>query len=121
MRTVVFVCEHGAGRSRVAAALFNAHQPPGWCAESAGLTPQDKVSGYAAGMLGDAAAFLDDSPPKPLARAPGDLTIGIDCDPPGARRWTLNAHWPDPATGAELGELTAALVNELSAADEATR
>ena len=34
-RTVVFVCAHGAARSRLAAAWFNADPPAGWYATTA--------------------------------------------------------------------------------------
>jgi hypothetical protein len=40
-RWVLFVCTHNAGRSIVAAALLNAHQPPGVRADSAGTDPSD--------------------------------------------------------------------------------
>jgi hypothetical protein len=112
-RTVVFVCQHGAGRSRVAAALFAASAPAGWRAASAGLEPQEQVSPYAAGLLGPAASGLDASPPQLLAQVPGDLVVAIDCDVPGGRRWTLRAAWPRPETGVELRALTTALAAEL--------
>ena len=38
-RVVLFVCAHGAGKSRMAAALFNAAAPRGWWATSAGQEP----------------------------------------------------------------------------------
>ncbi len=112
---MVFVCEHGAGRSRVAAALFAATAPAGWRAASAGLRPQEQVSPHAAGLLGPAASLLEISPPQPLADVPGDLVVAIDCDVPGARRWTLSAAWPRPEAGVELGEMTAALAADLEA------
>lgn len=111
----MFVCEHGAGKSRVAAALFAAATPVGWRAASAGLSPQDQVSGHAARLLGDCAGWLDTSPPQPLARVPGDLVVGIDCDVPGGRRWTLDAAWPHPQTVVELRALTAGLAVDLAA------
>lgn len=117
-RRVVFVCEHGAGRSRVAAALLAAAAPPGWSPVSAGLTPQDQVSPYAARLLGADASWLDSSPPAPFTPAPGDLVVAIDCDVPGARRWTLHAPWPDPAAADELRTLTAALLAEEGPADD---
>jgi protein-tyrosine-phosphatase len=113
-RVVVFVCEHGAGRSRVAAALFAAAAPAGWRAASAGLRPQEQVSPHAAGLLGPTAAPLDTSPPQPLAQMPGDLVVAIDCDVAGARRWTLTTAWPEPQVGDELRALTAGLADELA-------
>lgn len=111
---MVFVCEHGAGRSRVAAALFAATAPAGWRAASAGLRPQEQVSPHAAGVLGPATARLDTSPPQSFAQAPGDLVVAIDCDVPGARRWMLRAKWPEPGVGDELRSLTAGLTAELA-------
>ncbi|MCW6005961.1 hypothetical protein K1W54_15445 [Micromonospora sp. CPCC 205371] len=115
-RAVVFVCLHGAGKSRVAAAWFNAAAPAGWEATSAGLQPQDQVSAHAAGMLGNAAGYLDTSAPKPLAQVSGDLLVGIDCTVPGGRSWTTAAGWPDPAAGAELRAMVTALIAELPTA-----
>ena len=43
-RWVLFVCTHNAGRSIVAAALLNAHQPPGVRADSAGTDPSDALN-----------------------------------------------------------------------------
>jgi protein-tyrosine-phosphatase len=43
-RRVLFVCTHNAGRSIVAAALLNAHQPPGVRADSAGTDPSDALN-----------------------------------------------------------------------------
>jgi hypothetical protein len=119
-RVVVFVCEHGAGRSRVAAALFAVAAPAGWRAAAAGLRPQEQVSGYAAGLLGPVASRLDTSPPQSLAEVPGDLVVAIDCDVPGARRWTLLGAWPEPEVGDELRALTAGLSAELAAGGPVT-
>jgi arsenate reductase (thioredoxin) len=43
-RRVLFVCTHNAGRSIVAAALLNAHQPLGVQADSAGTDPADALN-----------------------------------------------------------------------------
>jgi arsenate reductase len=43
-RRVQFVCTHNAGRSIVAAALLNAHQPPGVQADLAGIEPADALN-----------------------------------------------------------------------------
>jgi hypothetical protein len=93
-KTVLFVCEHGALRSRIAAAYFNATAPMGWCAASAGREPQPHPSAQLAPLLAgtSAAAHLESGPPRPLAAftAP-DRMIAIDCAVPGADRWTLKA------------------------------
>ena len=63
-RTVLFVCPHGAAKSRVAAAYFNSIAPAGWVATSAGLDPGPELSQTAARMLAGtaAAAYLDGVP-----------------------------------------------------------
>jgi len=55
-RTVLFVCEHGVFRSRVAAALFNAMAPAGWRAASAGRVPEGELSDNARRVVADSAA-----------------------------------------------------------------
>ncbi|MGH9248946.1 MAG: hypothetical protein ACRD0W_05460 [Acidimicrobiales bacterium] len=114
-RTVEFVCEHGAGSSRVAAALFNAARPRGWRATSAGVTPQETVSVHAARLLvGDPAAeFLDVSPPNQFAPKAADAVVAIDCDLPDARRWKLASEWPAKQVREELRVLVADLAAEL--------
>jgi hypothetical protein len=91
-RTVLFVCAHGAYRSRLAAAFFNAAAPSGWRAVSAGQEPQEAVSDAAVRLVAgtDAEAYLEQDPPHGLARHPSpDRLVAIDCDVPGAERWTL--------------------------------
>ncbi|MGH2535285.1 MAG: hypothetical protein ACRDJW_23740 [Thermomicrobiales bacterium] len=91
-RTVLFVCLHGAAKSRLAAAFFNAAAPAGWRATSAGLEPQAAVSANAVRLLAGshAEALLDRDPPRSMAavQAP-DRVVAIDCDAPGADRWDL--------------------------------
>jgi protein-tyrosine-phosphatase len=50
-QVVVFVCPHGALKSRLAAAFFNAAARPGWRAVSAGLEPQADPSVHAAALV----------------------------------------------------------------------
>jgi protein-tyrosine-phosphatase len=92
VQTVLFVCAHGAYRSRLAAAFFNAAAPPGWGAASAGQEPQDTVSDAALRLAAGTAAeaHLERDPPHGLAKHPSpDRIVAIDCDVPGADRWTL--------------------------------
>ncbi|WP_117209097.1 hypothetical protein [Allorhizocola rhizosphaerae] len=112
---VVFVCLHGAGKSRVAAALFNAAAPPGWRATSAGVTPQDAPSPHPASLLAGTAAarWVDDSMPRAMLDTPADLTVAIDCATPADRRWDLEHEWPDPRVADELRTLTAELARGL--------
>jgi len=88
-QTVLFVCPHGAAKSRMAAAFFNRVAPETWQATSAGVTPQDAVSLNAIRLLkdGDAEALLDVTPPQPVAAVPSpDRIVAIDCDVPQAVR-----------------------------------
>jgi protein-tyrosine-phosphatase len=91
-RTVLFVCPHGAGKSRMAAAFFNQLAPSGWRATSAGQEPQDTLGTNAIRLLTGTAAepFLDRAVPRQIGavEAPARI-VAIDCDVPGAERWTL--------------------------------
>jgi protein-tyrosine-phosphatase len=114
-KTVLFVCEHGALRSRVAAAHFNTLRPGGWRASSAGISPQATVSGRAAEMVRGSPAEreLDVSPPRSiLAAGAADRVIAIDCEVPDAERWTLRYGEGIPLND-EIAERVCALVEEL--------
>jgi hypothetical protein len=89
---VVFVCAHGAARSRLAAAWFNADPPAGWHATTAaGEEPATALNPRVAALLAGTPArdHLDAGPPRMLAG--GDLVVAIDCAVPGAQRWDLHA------------------------------
>ncbi|HKF18832.1 MAG TPA: hypothetical protein VKF14_16800 [Candidatus Dormibacteraeota bacterium] len=91
-RLVVFVCVHGAVRSRLAAALFNEVAPDGWRAASVGLEPQLELGETAQRLLAgtSAAPFLDTGPPRALdLAATAHLTVAIDCQVAGAENWRL--------------------------------
>jgi protein-tyrosine-phosphatase len=91
-RTILFVCPHGAGKSRMAAAFFNQLAPAGWRATSAGQEPQETLGTNAGRLLAGTAAapFLDRELPRPIAAvAAPDRIVAIDCDVPGAERWAL--------------------------------
>jgi hypothetical protein len=91
-RSVLFVCAHGAARSRVAAAFFNQKAPPGWWASSAGVEPQEQLGETARRLLEGTGAesLLDITPPRALdAAAHADRTIAIDCTVAGAEQWRL--------------------------------
>lgn len=117
MATVVFVCAHGALKSRLAAAMFNAAAPSGWNATSAGVQPQEAVSVYAAPLVQGtaAAARLELGPPQPLAaRCPAELIIAIDCQVGASRSWRLRDGEPGVGMRDEIGSMVAGLVEELS-------
>jgi arsenate reductase (thioredoxin) len=104
-RTVLFVCLHGMGMSRLAAAFFNSSAPAGWQAVSAGLEPGEALSLTAARLLAGTSAepFLDRAAPRSIGSAPSaDRVIAI-CNPAirfevsGAETWDLaNAEFDAP-------------------------
>jgi len=104
-RTILFVCPHGAGKSRMAAAFFNRLAPAGWRATSAGQEPQDTPGTNASRLLVGTAAepFLDRELPRPIAAvAAPDRVVAIDCDVPGAERWALGSQRFDEAMREEI-------------------
>jgi hypothetical protein len=114
--TIVFVCPHGALKSRLAAAFFNHAAPSGWHALSAGVTPQEHVSVHAAPLLSGkaAAAFLETRSPRPLTTILGDRLVAIDCEVPGATVWRLANDEPGPAMSDEIRGLVDQLVDEIA-------
>ena len=84
-RIVLFVCAHGAARSRIAAAWFNADPPPGWQATTAaGEQPGEALNPRVGSLLAGLPAerHLDHGPPRPLAATLADLLVAVDCDVP---------------------------------------
>src|SRR5262249_51934638 len=118
-RTVVFVCAHGAARSRIAAAWFNTDPPLGWHATTAaGENPAEALNPRLGPLLGgtSAHAHLDDTPPRSsIPGANGDLVIAIDCTVPDADRWNLTAAEIDEAMRDELRDRVAVLIQTLQA------
>ena len=117
MRTVMFICLHGAGRSRLAAALFNQASPDGWRATTAGLEPDPVLSPNAERLLAgtDALPFLDRDPPRAVAAtAEPARIVAIDCDVPGAERWTLSEKQMTEALRDEIAGRVAGLSAELA-------
>lgn len=104
-RTLLFVCPHGAGKSRMAAAFFDRVAPPGWSATSAGLDPDPVVSQNAVRLLagGDAETLLDRDPPRTVdSVAQADRVIAIDCSVPSGERWDLVNRTFDEAMREEI-------------------
>jgi len=91
-RTLLFVCPHGAGKSRMAAAFFNRVAPSGWQAVSAGQEPAETVNLDTVRLLtgSPVETLLDRDPPRPItAVATPERVIAIDCEVSGAARWDL--------------------------------
>jgi hypothetical protein len=115
---VLFVCPHGAGKSRIAAALFNAAAPPGWSATTAGIEPQDQVSVHAPRLLAGTSAetHLDIGLPRPLSAVVDPArTIAIDCELDGAEPWELQQAVFDEAMREEISERVGTLISRLGA------
>ncbi len=66
VRTVLFICVKNAARSLMAEAIFNAHPPDGWRAESAGTRPASRPNPRTAGMLAEIGLPLPPHPPREL-------------------------------------------------------
>ena len=113
---VLFVCPHGAGKSRMAAAFFNAEAPEDWSATTAGLEPQDQVSLHAPRLLAGtpAASYLDTALPRPLAAvADPARVIAIDCEVGGGEAWLLEQGGFDGAMRDEIAERVRMLIQEV--------
>jgi arsenate reductase len=85
-RRVLFVCTHNAGRSIVAAALLNAHQPPGVRADSAGTDPADTLNPTVVTALAERGINLAGVHPEPITSevlTTVDLVITMSRHPTG--------------------------------------
>lgn len=116
IRTVVFVCPHGAAKSRLAAAFFNRVAPRGWKATSAGQQPQKAMSVHAVRLVAgtDVEALLDRDPPRGLDALPAAaLLVAIDCQLPGASHWTLAHQTVSEAMREEIRQRAEALARQV--------
>jgi arsenate reductase len=115
---VLFVCEHGALRSRLAEAFFNQVAPAGWHARSAGLDPQEGISASALRLARNEGVdeLLDVVAPRPVSSVPeADLVVTVDCELPGAVPWLLEHRLVDEALATELRARAERLAVELAA------
>ena len=107
-RRVLFVCTHNAGRSIVAAALLNAHQPPGVRADSAGTDPADALNPTVVAALAERGVSLAGVAPKPITTellANADLVITMSRHPTGPSLpdiATHQQHWQLDFPGDDL-------------------
>ncbi|MBA2794136.1 MAG: hypothetical protein H0U32_09145 [Thermoleophilaceae bacterium] len=116
-RTVLFVCPHGAGKSRIAAAFFDHVAPEGWRAISAGQDPADQVSAHALMLLRgtECEEFLDRGAPRALTDVPSPSRIvAIDCEVEGAERWDLEERVIGGGMRDEIRRRAQALAREVS-------
>ncbi len=83
MKTVIFACVHNAGRSQMAAALFNAHADPAKArAISAGTQPAERVHPEVASALNEIGIDVSKNKPQKLTdelAASADLLITMGC------------------------------------------
>lgn len=109
---VLFVCVENTFRSVLSEAIFNAHAPKGWHAESAGVQPAENINPIAIELLREVGIEL--GPKKPrlvsqelVARAWRIITFGcMDRCPIGAKE--KSEDWPIPgSTGKNPQELRA--------------
>ncbi len=109
-RAVLFVCVENTFRSVMSEAIFNAHAPKGWRAESTGVQPATAINPVAVELLREIGIRLASKTPRLIspdmtARASRVVTFGcIDRCPIGAKE--KSEDWPIPgATGKSLKEL----------------
>ena len=122
-RTVLFVCLHGAGMSRMAAAYFLSAAPTGWRAVSAGVQPGDALSATARTLLAGTAAerFLDEAPPRGIGavETPARVVVlrnpSIQYDLASDESWDLTSS-EGPALRDEIRDRALALARGLAAA-----
>lgn len=110
MGTILFVCVENTFRSVLSEELFNSKAPPGWRAESAGVSPATEVNPVVRGLLGEVGISLTERTPRivtadMVAGAARVVTFGcLDRCPIGAEGKAED--WPLPgATGKSMEEL----------------
>ena len=118
MITVLFACVHNAGRSQVAAALFNRYAAPSQArAISAGTRPADRVHPEVVQVMRARDIDLSDARPQRLtdevaARASWLITMGCgdECPVvPGVRR----QDWPLPDPKGQSFEAVGVIVDDI--------
>lgn len=112
MPTILFVCVENTFRSVLSEALFNAHAPSGWRAESAGVSPVAAVNPVVVPLLEEVGIHLGAKVPRGvtpamMASAYRVVTFGcLDRCPRGAEG--KSDDWPvDGATNKTLPQLRA--------------
>lgn len=114
--TVLFVCAHGAARSRMAAAFFNRSAPTGWVATSAGVEPQAAISKHAIRLLrgSEFEKTLDLTAPRSVGAVHASArTISIDCEAASDEQWVLRSQEFTEAMRDEIHLHVATLIAQL--------
>lgn len=110
MKTILFVCVENTFRSVLSEELFNSKAPPGWHAESAGVSPATAVNPNVRSLLSEVGITLTERTPRVVTpdlveSASRIVTFGcLDRCPIGAEG--KGEDWPVPgATGKTMNEL----------------
>ena len=99
---VLFVCVENTFRSIMSEAIFNAHAPEGWHAESAGVQPAENINPVVVELLGEVGIEVSQRKPRLVsaelvARAWRVITFGcLNRCPIGAKE--KSEDWPIPAS-----------------------
>lgn len=114
---VLFVCVENTFRSIMSEALFNAHAPEGWHAESAGVQPAQAINPIAVDLLREIGIDVGPKTPRLVtpeltARAWRVITFGcVDRCPIGAKE--KSEDWPIPGSTGKSPQELRAIRNEL--------
>lgn len=118
-KTVLFVCVGNTFRSVLSEELFNARAPPGWVAESAGVSPEPAIAAPVEWLLGERGIGLHKRTPRlvtkeMVAKASRVVTFGcLDRCPIGAE--SKSEDWLFPGSTDKTSEELRAIRDGLSA------
>lgn len=118
--TIVFVCEHGAAKSVIAAAYFNhiaESESLPFRAVARGTTPQPELAQSAVkGLQADEISFPSDKPAKLTSEEVSvALRIVAFCDLPDDLNAKNAEHWEAPAVGEDYSKARDAIVKKVQA------
>ncbi len=114
---VLFVCVENTFRSIMSEAIFNAHAPKGWHAESAGVQPAEAINLIAIELLHEIGVEVGPKTPRLVsseltARAWRVITFGcLDRCPIGAKE--KSEDWPIPGSTEKSPQELRAIRDEL--------
>ncbi len=116
--TILFVCVENTFRSILAEELFNSRAPPGWHAESAGVSPTGSVNPNVRRLLKEVGVEMTERAPRVVtrqmvARASRVVTFGcLERCPIGAEG--KGEDWPLPGAAGKTLEEMREIRDELS-------